>query len=658
MPAGVVCTIREAVAAWTTDAAAAREKYGDIQAWDVSRVTSLEGLFASATDFKEDISWWDTSGVTNMDRLFAKCACFDGDLSNWQTESVHSARQAFYGAKAFTGVGLEAWDTSQVTSMRGMFSRAYAFDGNVSTWDVEAVTDFAFMFDEASKFTGTGLEKWDTRSATTMEAMFSSASAFDGDVSEWRTSRVIVLAAMFHGASSFNRDLSEWDVSQVWDITDMCKDAAIYDSNSKWCFSPIVQGFDGAFAGTACAENGCGNKQSFDCPLPGSDAPPLTRNSPPPTPGTLPPGMPRGPAPSLTRGDNPTPRPTWSPPAADDITTPRPSRAPTLSPTHAPTLSLTLPPPGVEHAVADVDAKVVFQTRTSLSEFLSEVAAVQALKRTLAGLTDVDEVRVRIRGGRIKRRRLMAPISSTSLEVEYTLGLDIAGSAGAGVAAAAALATADVTDRLLAAILSGAFAAALAESLAYENATLDMGTVDTDASVAAVSAAIVTLTVAPPESTALTSAPTATACADSQTWFKAGKPSKGCAWVAKDTAWRCRRVGEDGNTALASCAVTCDACGLDDCGDSATWHKRGNPTKDCAWVADDTDKRCSKFDEDKVPALTECAATCDSCGSCTNEWSKKGKTSKGCAWVLKKPAKRCSLQGSDGALASVACCDC
>ncbi|KAJ1446912.1 hypothetical protein M885DRAFT_576897, partial [Pelagophyceae sp. CCMP2097] len=41
-------------------------------------------------------------------------------------------------------------------------------------------------------------------------------------------------------------------------------------------------------------------------------------------------------------------------------------------------------------------------------------------------------------------------------------------------------------------------------------------------------------------------------CADSATWQKAGKPTKDCAWAAKDTARRCARVGEDGTTALAS----------------------------------------------------------------------------------------------------------
>ena len=42
----------------------------DISSWDVSSVTSMEGMFAGATSFNQNISSWDVSNVTNMDRCF------------------------------------------------------------------------------------------------------------------------------------------------------------------------------------------------------------------------------------------------------------------------------------------------------------------------------------------------------------------------------------------------------------------------------------------------------------------------------------------------------------------------------------------------------------------------------------------------------------
>ncbi|KAJ1446911.1 hypothetical protein M885DRAFT_451969, partial [Pelagophyceae sp. CCMP2097] len=189
-------------------------------------------------------------------------------------------------------------------------------------------------------------------------------------------------------------------------------------------------------------------------------------------------------------------------------------------------------------------------------------------------------------------------------------------------------------------------------------------------------------------------------CSDSPVWHKAGKPTKDCAWAAKDTARRCTRVGKDGTTAAASCAKTCGSCDAgpeaeavpeaeaapDGCSDSSTWYKAGKPTKDCDWAAKDTARRCDRVGDDDTTAAASCAKTCGSCEAapeaaaapeadagpeadsapetaaapegCSGVWAKIGKTYKGCAWVAKDKANRCSLEGSDGALASDVCCEC
>ena len=42
----------------------------DISDWDVSSVTTFEGMFEGATSFNQDLSGWDTSSATNMDSMF------------------------------------------------------------------------------------------------------------------------------------------------------------------------------------------------------------------------------------------------------------------------------------------------------------------------------------------------------------------------------------------------------------------------------------------------------------------------------------------------------------------------------------------------------------------------------------------------------------
>ena len=86
-------SIRTAVAAWTSDAAAAEATYGHISTWDTSGVTDMSELFCAgdycdyynsgAASFNENIGAWDTSGVTTMREMFRGASAFNRDISSW-----------------------------------------------------------------------------------------------------------------------------------------------------------------------------------------------------------------------------------------------------------------------------------------------------------------------------------------------------------------------------------------------------------------------------------------------------------------------------------------------------------------------------------------------------------------------------------------------
>ena len=70
------------------------------------------------------------------------------------------------------------WDTSQVTSMRGLFDNKRGFNDDISQWDVSGVTDMFSMFLCASSF-NQPVEGWSTGRVTDMRCMFYRAHSFN-----------------------------------------------------------------------------------------------------------------------------------------------------------------------------------------------------------------------------------------------------------------------------------------------------------------------------------------------------------------------------------------------------------------------------------------------------------------------------------------------
>ena len=266
---------------------------GDLSAWNVSRVTDMESMFAWASSFNSDISSWDVASVTSMKRMFSQVVLFNADVSTWHVSSVIDMSDMFSWATTFSR-DISKWDVSRVTTMDGMFFRAASFNrklcgaawvkskasknnmftgssgsisrtvctptttfsskvelqgavdeclekspkygcfngphGPIAEWDVSSVTDMSRVFANANSFNG-DISKWDVSSVTSMSRMFMRATSFNGDVSKWDLSSVGDMAGMFRQAKSFNRDLSKWDVSSVTDMDYMFLNAVSFNQN-------------------------------------------------------------------------------------------------------------------------------------------------------------------------------------------------------------------------------------------------------------------------------------------------------------------------------------------------------------------------------------------------------------------------------------------
>jgi surface protein len=151
--------------------AEAKSNYGRV---DQSKVKALEDKIINAN----------TSEISDMSHLFA-------------SSHYH------YDERARFNLDISHWDTSKVTDMSYMFSKAYSFNQDISGWDVSHVTNMEHMFEGEDSDTG-----------HIAMIYVPIKSAFNQDISGWDVSNVINMSGMFC-LSNFNQDISKWDVSNV-----------------------------------------------------------------------------------------------------------------------------------------------------------------------------------------------------------------------------------------------------------------------------------------------------------------------------------------------------------------------------------------------------------------------------------------------------------
>jgi surface protein len=117
-----------------------------IEQWGKGKWTSMAWAFAGCANLAgQATDSPDLSGVTDMSWMFASASAFNQDIGNWNTVSVTDMSYMFYDASAFNQ-DIGNWNTANVTDMSGMFYYASAFNQDLGGWNVGALTDASYMF--------------------------------------------------------------------------------------------------------------------------------------------------------------------------------------------------------------------------------------------------------------------------------------------------------------------------------------------------------------------------------------------------------------------------------------------------------------------------------------------------------------------------------
>ena len=96
----------------------------NLEGWDFSSTTALDGMFNGAISFTHLMSggWTQTSQVTTTACMFKGADRFNGNALGLDTSRVRDMNMMLHNAQAFQGVGLGAWDVSLVQRFdRGRF---------------------------------------------------------------------------------------------------------------------------------------------------------------------------------------------------------------------------------------------------------------------------------------------------------------------------------------------------------------------------------------------------------------------------------------------------------------------------------------------------------------------------------------------------------
>jgi prepilin-type N-terminal cleavage/methylation domain-containing protein len=167
---------------------------------------------------------FDTSFTTNMSRLFSASGILQNvDISNFNTYNVVDMSLMFHECYQLNEINLSNFNTSNVTTMNSMFRRANNLtELDVSTFDTSKVTDMYGLFsggdiNDYKLKRIVGLENWDTSNVTDISLMFYRRRNLEYiDVSNFDTSKVTNIKHLFAFDDKMKSlDLSSWDLNNV-----------------------------------------------------------------------------------------------------------------------------------------------------------------------------------------------------------------------------------------------------------------------------------------------------------------------------------------------------------------------------------------------------------------------------------------------------------
>lgn len=213
----------------------------DVEAWGTANWSSMEMAFRMCDNLQitaTDVP--DLSSVTNLSYMFRDCINLNGpaNINTWNTSNVTTMYGMFEFASAFNQP-LNSWNTGNVANMSLMFSYATSFDQPLSNWNMSNATNIGGMFQNT--LFNQPIGNWNTNNVENMAMMFLSNSSFNQNISTWNTSSLNSIAYMFYGATTFNQPIGNWNTSGITSMNGVFFNATDFNQDiSNWNTTNVI----------------------------------------------------------------------------------------------------------------------------------------------------------------------------------------------------------------------------------------------------------------------------------------------------------------------------------------------------------------------------------------------------------------------------------
>lgn len=167
----------------------------------------------------EGIENLNTSEVTTMRAMFSECESLKGlDVSGFNTSKVKNMRFMFANCFSLDNLNVTNFNTENVEDMRGMFRGCRGLVRlNVYNFNTKNVTDMSQLFCECSRLQEIDLKTFLTENVTNMSFMFRECSSLTNlDLVAFNTENVTDMTGMFYECSNLTGvDVSSFNTSNV-----------------------------------------------------------------------------------------------------------------------------------------------------------------------------------------------------------------------------------------------------------------------------------------------------------------------------------------------------------------------------------------------------------------------------------------------------------